>query len=212
MIIHCHSRSGILKHILFLTVTFGVAVLIFCVPAGAADCTSCHAAERKTRSVYLVDHSTGQPAWYSTDKTGLVTRPGDLTQMASALWKPWTDRHERVRGDGERYVPAVPKVRQWFGDKPGEVVALVKPQFEAGREEVKKHKGVIRDRAVHAQVLRQVIAHARQIGFTPAGLIPSPITGSDGNTEFLLWLRVGCDGKGFDDDEAVARVIPPEAD
>ncbi|HOE34634.1 MAG: TlyA family RNA methyltransferase [Chloroflexi bacterium] len=106
----------------------------------------------------------------------------------------------------------LPAVRQWFGDKPGEVVALVKPQFEAGREEVKKHKGVIRDRAVHAQVLRQVIAHARQIGFTPAGLIPSPITGSDGNTEFLLWLRVGCDGKGFDDDEAVARVIPPEAD
>jgi 23S rRNA (cytidine1920-2'-O)/16S rRNA (cytidine1409-2'-O)-methyltransferase len=71
------------------------------------------------------------------------------------------------------------------------VGALVKPQFEAGREEVKKHKGGIRDRAVHAQVLRQVIAHARQIGFTPAGLIPSPITGSDGNTEFLLWLRVG---------------------
>ncbi len=79
-------------------------------------CTSCHAAERKTRGVYLVDHGTGQPAWYSTDKAGLVTRPGDLTQMASSLWKPWTDRHERVRGDGERYVPAVPKVRQWFGE------------------------------------------------------------------------------------------------
>jgi hypothetical protein len=46
VIIHCHSRSGILKHILFLTVTFGVAVLIFCVPAGAADCTSCHAGKQ----------------------------------------------------------------------------------------------------------------------------------------------------------------------
>lgn len=79
-------------------------------------CTSCHASERKTRSVYLVDHSTGQPAWYSTDKAGLATRPEEFTQMASELWKPWTDRHERVKGDGERYVPAVPKVRQWFGE------------------------------------------------------------------------------------------------
>ena len=79
-------------------------------------CSACHASERKTRSVYLMDHSTGQPAWYSTDKAGLVTRPDDLKQLASELWKPWTDRHERVKGDGERYVPAVPKVSQWFGE------------------------------------------------------------------------------------------------
>ena len=79
-------------------------------------CSACHASERKTRSVYLVDYSTGQPAWYSTDKAALVTRPDDMKQMASELWKPWMDRHERVRGDGERYVPAVPKVTQWFGE------------------------------------------------------------------------------------------------
>ena len=79
-------------------------------------CTSCHASERKTRSVYLVDHSTGRPALYSTDKAGLATRLEEFMQMASELWKPWTDRHERVKGDGERYVPAVPKVRQWFGE------------------------------------------------------------------------------------------------
>ncbi|HOG76939.1 MAG TPA: TlyA family RNA methyltransferase [Anaerolineaceae bacterium] len=106
----------------------------------------------------------------------------------------------------------LPAVRQWFEEKPGEVIALVKPQFEAGREEVKKHKGVIRDQAVHAQVLRQVITHAQLTGFIPAGLIPSPITGSDGNTEFLLWLRFGCDEKSFDINEAILRLIPPEAD
>ena len=96
-------------------------------------CTSCHASERKTRSVYLVDHSTGQPAWYSTDKAGLVTRPDEMKQMASELWKPWTDRHERVKGDGERYVPAVPKVSQWFGEMLSE--GVVRP---IGLEYVRK--------------------------------------------------------------------------
>ena len=96
-------------------------------------CTSCHASERKTRSVYLLDHSTGQPAWYSTDKAGLVTRPDEMKQMASELWKPWTDRHERVKGDGERYVPAVPKVSQWFGEMLSE--GVVRP---IGLEYVRK--------------------------------------------------------------------------
>ena len=96
-------------------------------------CSACHASERKTRSVYLVDYSTGQPAWYSTDKAALVTRPDDMKQMASELWKPWMDRHERVRGDGERYVPAVPKVTQWFGEMISE--GIVRP---IGLEYVRK--------------------------------------------------------------------------
>jgi len=88
-------------------------------------CTACHASERKTRSVYLVDHSAGRPAWYSTDKAALVTRPDELKQFASELWKPWTDRHERVKGNGERYVPSIPKVRQWFGEMLSE--GIVRP-------------------------------------------------------------------------------------
>jgi hypothetical protein len=96
-------------------------------------CSACHASERKTRSVYLVDYSTGQPAWYSTDKAALVTRPDDMKQMASELWKPWMDRHERARGDGERYVPAVPKVTQWFGEMVSE--GIVRP---IGLEHVRK--------------------------------------------------------------------------
>ncbi len=96
-------------------------------------CSACHAPERKTRSVYLMDHSTGQPAWYSTDKAGLITRPDELKQMASELWKPWGDRHERVKGDGERYVSAVPKVNQWFGEMLSE--GIVRP---IGLEHVRK--------------------------------------------------------------------------
>jgi uncharacterized protein YfkK (UPF0435 family) len=97
------------------------------------QCSTCHAPERKTRSVYLMDHSTGQPAWYSTDKTALITRPDETKQFASELWKPWMDRHVRVKGDGERYVAAVPKVRQWFGEMLSE--GVVRP---IGMEYVRK--------------------------------------------------------------------------
>jgi len=67
-------------------------------------------------------------------------------------------------------------------------VALVKPQFEAGREEVGKG-GIIRDEAVHTRVVEDVTAAAQSLGFTAEGLIPSPITGAEGNREFLLHLR-----------------------
>ena len=71
--------------------------------------------------------------------------------------------------------------------RPADVVALVKPQFEAGRSEV--GKGVIHDRAVHERVLEEVSAAAAAIGLLPAGSTPSPITGQKGNVEFLLHLR-----------------------
>jgi len=70
----------------------------------------------------------------------------------------------------------------------GHVVALVKPQFEAGREDVGKG-GIVRDDAVHARVVADVIEAARGLGLSDAGLVPSPITGAEGNVEFLLHLR-----------------------
>lgn len=67
------------------------------------------------------------------------------------------------------------------------VIALVKPQFEAGRGDVASG-GIVRDEAVHARVIEEVTAAAAQAGFTRHGLAPSPITGAEGNREFLLWL------------------------
>lgn len=77
----------------------------------------------------------------------------------------------------------------------GQVVALVKPQFEAGRDEVGKG-GIVRDEAVHTRVVDTVVAAAAVCGLTRAGLTPSPITGAEGNREFLLHLtrgRIGSD-------------------
>ncbi len=70
----------------------------------------------------------------------------------------------------------------------GDVVALVKPQFEAGREEVGK-KGIIRDPAVHLRVLEEMIRFSKDEGYSVMDLTFSPITGGDGNIEFLMHLK-----------------------
>lgn len=71
----------------------------------------------------------------------------------------------------------------------GDLVALVKPQFEAGRQEASKGRGVIRDPAVWARVLGEVIDAAAGLGAAMMGAMVSPITGADGNVEFLVHLR-----------------------
>jgi 23S rRNA (cytidine1920-2'-O)/16S rRNA (cytidine1409-2'-O)-methyltransferase len=80
-------------------------------------------------------------------------------------------------------LPVVPPVLRPRGD----VVALIKPQFEAGRSEIRK--GVIRDAAIQARVVDEVSAAAREVGLTPVASTTSPITGAKGNVEFLLHLR-----------------------
>jgi 23S rRNA (cytidine1920-2'-O)/16S rRNA (cytidine1409-2'-O)-methyltransferase len=73
----------------------------------------------------------------------------------------------------------------------GEIVALVKPQFEAGKSRVGKH-GVVRDSAVHGDVLETVVREAEAVGFVVRGATWSPITGPEGNIEFLLrFARAG---------------------
>ena len=69
----------------------------------------------------------------------------------------------------------------------GQVVCLIKPQFEAGREKVGK-KGVVRDRAVHEEVIRMVMDYAASIDFYPLALDFSPVKGPEGNIEYLLFL------------------------
>ena len=69
-----------------------------------------------------------------------------------------------------------------------DIIALVKPQFEAGRDEVGKG-GIVRDETVQARVVEDVTAAANTLGLTRVGLVASPITGMEGNQEFLLHLR-----------------------
>jgi len=81
-------------------------------------------------------------------------------------------------------LPRIPPLLREAAD----VVALVKPQFEAGRDEVGR-KGIVRDPAVHERVIERVTRAAASVGLWRQGLADSPITGSEGNKEFLLWLN-----------------------
>ncbi len=80
----------------------------------------------------------------------------------------------------------LPVFRGWIADE-ADVVTLIKPQFEAGKGQVGKG-GVVRDAAIHAQVLDAVLGFAEDAGYGLHGLIPSPLKGPAGNTEFLAWL------------------------
>jgi 23S rRNA (cytidine1920-2'-O)/16S rRNA (cytidine1409-2'-O)-methyltransferase len=83
----------------------------------------------------------------------------------------------------------LPVVRGWLAPEGGTVVALIKPQFEAGKAEVDRGEGVIRDAQVHREVLAGILAAAQSDGFGVKGLIRSPLLGPKGNKEFLVWLQ-----------------------
>ena len=84
----------------------------------------------------------------------------------------------------------------------GKVVCLVKPQFEAGRNKVGK-KGVVKDPGVHEEVINSVISSSRELGHSVSGLSFSPITGPEGNIEYLLYLING-------DMEKKSEIIVPD--
>ena len=89
--------------------------------------------------------------------------------------------------------------------KPGaDYICLIKPQFEAGREEVGK-KGVVRDPAVHEEVVRGILEFAPTIGFSVLGLDYSPIRGPEGNIEYICWLKKGQYEAAVPDPAAVVK-------
>jgi 23S rRNA (cytidine1920-2'-O)/16S rRNA (cytidine1409-2'-O)-methyltransferase len=70
----------------------------------------------------------------------------------------------------------------------GRVVALIKPQFEAGKEQVGK-KGIVRDKSIHKEVIEKVIDYGVKVGLYPTNLTYSPLTGAKGNIEYLMLLE-----------------------
>ena len=92
----------------------------------------------------------------------------------------------------------------------GQVVCLIKPQFEAGREKVGK-KGVVRERSVHLGVIRMVAAFAGSIGFEALHLEFSPIKGPEGNIEYLLHLRNDAGGNVYENSSIDAEEIVNQA-
>jgi 23S rRNA (cytidine1920-2'-O)/16S rRNA (cytidine1409-2'-O)-methyltransferase len=111
----------------------------------------------------------------------------------------------------------LPVIKKWFGSslifgENGEswrgVIALIKPQFEAGKKDVSRGDGVIRDPEIHRQVLLDVLSFAKQEGFGLRGLIKSPLLGPKGNAEFLAWLDLNPNGVSVE--EFVKQVMKQE--
>jgi len=108
----------------------------------------------------------------------------------------------------------MPVIKKWFlpeiddgQHSMGSVIALIKPQFEAGRQQVGRGKGVIRDPVIHRQVLLDILSFAHELGYIVRGLIRSPLTGPKGNVEFLTWLECA-GGQSASIEELVDSVVP----
>ena len=150
---------------------------------GFTDCLLQHGAER----VYAVDVGHGQLDWRLRNDPRVVLMERTNARYLAALPEPVRLATVDVSFISLRLI--LPPVGGWLTDR-GELLALVKPQFEAGRREVGKG-GVVKDPLTHRRVLLEVLAAAAAAGLAPQGLIRSPLLGPKGNLEFLVWLRKG---------------------
>lgn len=92
----------------------------------------------------------------------------------------------------------LPKIRELFPEN-GESAVLIKPQFEAGRANIGKN-GIVKDRKVHESVLKDIISFCFSVGLVPEKVTHSPISGGDGNIEYLAYLKVGTQAVSHDFD------------
>jgi 23S rRNA (cytidine1920-2'-O)/16S rRNA (cytidine1409-2'-O)-methyltransferase len=144
--------------------------------------------QRGARRVYAVDVGRGQLAESLRRDPRVISmeRLNARNLTAASLPEPISLASVDVSFISLRLVLA--PIASTFGPDGGDLIPLVKPQFEAGRGEAKG--GVVRDPAIHERVLREVTDAAAAAGLEPLGSIPSPILGPEGNREFLLHLRV----------------------
>lgn len=149
---------------------------------GFTDCMLQHGAKK----VYAVDVGYGQLAWKLRQDTRVINL--ERTNIRNVAKENIPDALNFASIDVsfislEKVLPVVKNLLA----ADGEVVALIKPQFEAGKENVGK-KGVVREKKIHTQVIEKIIAFAQEIYFKVCGLDFSPIKGPEGNIEFLIYL------------------------
>ena len=142
--------------------------------------------QRGAKSVVALDVGHGQLDWRLRNDPRVIVREGVNARRLTAADVPHPVTLITIDVAFISLALIFPALMPFF-ERPGDVVALVKPQFEAGRDEVGKH-GLVTDPQIHDAVLARVAAAAGAAGFTLAGMTPSPITGATGNREFFLHL------------------------
>ena len=165
---------------------------------GFTDCMLHNGASK----VYAIDVGYGQFAWKLRNDERVVCLEKTNVRYVT---------HEQVPDEGDfasidvsfiSLTKVLPAVLGVLGEK-GQLVCLIKPQFEAGREKVGK-KGVVRDSSVHREVIEMIVEYVRTQSLGILGLDFSPIKGPEGNIEYLIYLDKS--RSGMHEDEVQARV------
>ena len=141
------------------------------------------------RKVYAVDVGYGQLAWSLRQDSRVVCMERTNVRYLTKNEIPETVDFATADLSFISLRLILPAVFQLLRDQ-GDMICLVKPQFEAGKEKVGK-KGVVRDPDVHREVLESFLDYSTQAGFSLQGLDFSPIRGPEGNIEYLAWMKKG---------------------
>lgn len=151
---------------------------------GFTDCILQHGAAK----VYAVDVGYGQLAWKLRQDERVVCMEKTNIRYVSAGDIGETPEFASVDVSFISLTKVLPVARNLLAPS-GEMVCLIKPQFEAGREKVGK-KGVVRDKKVHLEVLERILSFTVQNGFEILNVDFSPVKGPEGNIEYLMHIRI----------------------
>lgn len=187
---------------------FGVVVTgLTCADVGSStggftDCLL----QRGAAKVYAIDVGKGILHWKLRNDPRLVVMEETNARFVESLPEPVS--LVTVDASFISLKILLPVIKRWFSPSPpsplpagegrrgeGDILALIKPQFEAGKKDVSRGDGVIRDPQIHRQVLTDVLSYAQQEGFAIRGLMKSPLLGPKGNAEFLVWLNLDADAQ-----------------
>lgn len=165
---------------------------------GFTDCLLQHGAEK----VYAIDVGYGVMHWKLRNDPRVVV----MERKNARYVEGFDDDISLITIDASFISLKIflPVFKKWFTTGKGEVVALIKPQFEAGRKESARGGGVIRDELIHQKVVKEILEAAINEGFSICGLIRSPLLGPKGNTEFLMHLKLP-----FEETRAVEEWVAP---
>lgn len=169
-----------------ITMTDRVMVDIGSSTGGFTDC----ALQNKAKRVYAVDVGTNQLVWkLRNDPRVVVKEKTNFRHATTDLFEYELPNIATIDVSFISLKLIFEPLKDILNDG-DDIVALIKPQFEAGREDVGK-KGIVKDAKIHQRVIENVISYANECQFSIQNLTYSPITGGEGNIEFLAHFKVG---------------------
>jgi 23S rRNA (cytidine1920-2'-O)/16S rRNA (cytidine1409-2'-O)-methyltransferase len=170
---------------------------------GFTDCLLQHGAKK----VYAVDVGYGLIHWKLRNHPDVVLM--ERTNARNVIAFPEIINLVTIDASFISLKSLLPVVAKWFTEEKGLIIALIKPQFEAGKKDAARGKGVIRDAEIHRRILFDILTYVQTQSFSVMGLTQSPILGPKGNKEFLVLLSIGTIGNPLDVASVINELVPP---